>query len=104
MRLVVKKLKIFSTHFVHFGRGIGNIKIKLNQMEPQYINNLGNWKPHIQHECYLANIPNKIMKVMAGTSENNIVHYNPRTVPKPPEQLQRLIFHSLSDSRFHSML
>ena len=31
------------------------------------------------------------MKVMSGASENHIVHYNTKTVPKPPEELQRLI-------------
>ena len=45
MKLVFKKLMIFSTHCVQFGRGIGPIEMKLKQMEPQYINNLGNWKP-----------------------------------------------------------
>ena len=29
---------------------------------------------------------------MVGASENHQVHYNPRTVPKPHEELQRLIF------------
>ena len=29
---------------------------------------------------------------MTGASENHKVHYNQRPVPKPPEQLQRLIF------------
>ena len=61
-------------------------------MEPQYINNLGNWQPYTQDEFYLANIPIKIMKVMSGVSENNKFHYNIRTVPKPPDKLQRLIF------------
>ena len=29
---------------------------------------------------------------MKGASENYKAHYNPRTVPKPPEELQMLIF------------
>ena len=37
-------------------------------------------------------MPIKIMKVMAGDSENHKVQYSPRTAPKPPEELQRLIF------------
>ena len=73
-------------------------------MEPQYINNLGNWQPDTQDEFYLANIPIKIMKVMSGVSENNKFHYNIRTVPKPPDKLQRLVFHLLRNARFHSML
>ena len=56
-------------------------------MEPQYIKNIGNWKPDTQGEFYLANMPIKIMEVMPGTSENHKVHYNPSTVPKPPEEL-----------------
>ena len=36
-------------------------------------------------------MPINIMKVMTGASENHKVHYNPRTVPKPPEELQILI-------------
>ena len=32
------------------------------------------------------------MKVMEGVSEKYKVHYKPRTVPKPPEELQRFIF------------
>ena len=32
------------------------------------------------------------MKIMSRASENHKVHYNPRTVTKPPEELQRLIF------------
>ena len=32
------------------------------------------------------------MKVMVGDSETHKVYYIPRTVPKHPEELQRLIF------------
>ena len=87
MKLVFNKLKIFSTQFVHFGLGIGPILIELKQ-----IKNLGNWKPETQDKFYWDNIPIKIMKVMIGASENHRVHYNPRNVPKPPEELQRLFF------------
>ena len=66
--------------------------MKLKQMEPQYINNIGNWKPDTQDECYLDNMPINIMKAMAGPSEIYKVHYNPGTVPKPPEELQTLPF------------
>ena len=61
-------------------------------MEPHYIKNLGNWKPDTQDERYLAHTPIKIMKVMAGASKNHKVHCNPRTLLKPPEELQRLVF------------
>ena len=61
-------------------------------MEPQYIKNVGNWKSDTQYECYLDNMPIKIMKVMEGSFENYKVHYSRGTVPKPPEELQRLIF------------
>ena len=91
MKLVFKKLKVFSTHFVHFGRGIGPIYMELKQMEPQYIKNVGNWKPDTQDECYSDKMHIKIMKVMKGASENHKVHYNPSNVPKPPEEIQRLI-------------
>ena len=50
MKPVSKKLNIFSTHFVHFGRGIGTIQIELKQMEPPHINNIGNCKPETQNE------------------------------------------------------
>ena len=70
MKFVFKKIKIFSTHFVHFGRGIEPIEIELKKMEPQYIKNLGNGKPDTQDECYSAKIPIKIIQVMAGASEN----------------------------------
>ena len=50
MKFVFNKIKIFSTHFVHFGRGIGPIEIDFTHMEPQYINNLVNWKPYTQCE------------------------------------------------------
>ena len=45
MKPVFNKLKIFSTHFLQFGRVIGPIQMELDQMEPQNIKNLGNWKP-----------------------------------------------------------
>ena len=32
------------------------------------------------------------MKVMVGASKNHKVHYNPKTVHKPTEELQRHIF------------
>ena len=32
------------------------------------------------------------MRVTPGAYENHKFHYNQRTVPKPPEELQRLIF------------
>ena len=89
---VFKKLKIFSTHFVHFGRVIGPIELELNKMQPQYINNPGNWKPDTQYEGYSAKMPINIMKAIAGASENQKFHYNSRTVPKPPDELLRLIF------------
>ena len=85
MILVFKKLKISSTNFLHFGHRIGPIEMELKQMEPQYIKNLGNWKPDNQDELYLSNMPINIMKVMLGDSEIHKVHYNPRTVPKSPE-------------------
>ena len=92
MKIVFNKLEILSNDFVHFGRGIGPIEMELNQMEPQYIKNLGNWKSDTQDELYLDNMSINIMKEMTGSSENHKVHYNPRTVPKPPEELQRRIF------------
>ena len=49
MKLLFNKLKIFSTRCVHFGRVIGPIEMELKQMEPQHINNLGNWKPDNQN-------------------------------------------------------
>ena len=91
MKLLFKKLKIFSTHFVHFGRGIGPIIMEFKQMKPRHIKNLGNWKLDTQDERYSDNMPIKIMKVMAGASENHKVHYSPRTVPKHTKELQRLI-------------
>ena len=48
MKHIFNKLNISITHFVHFGRGIGPIETELKKMEPQYINNLGNWKPDTQ--------------------------------------------------------
>ena len=60
-------------------------------MEPQYIKNLGNWKPETQYECYSDNTPIKIMKIMSGDPENHKVHYNLRTVYKPPEEHQIII-------------
>ena len=50
MKLVFKKLNIFSTNSVNFGCVLGPIEIELNQMEPQYTKNLGNWKPDPQDE------------------------------------------------------
>ena len=85
MKLVFKKLKILSTNSIHFGSGIGPIETEIKLMEPQYINNIGNWKPDTQDECYSSNMPTKIMKLMAGSSKNDKVHYNPRTLPKTPE-------------------
>ena len=73
------------------------------QMEPQYINTLGNWRPYAQYECYSDKILINIMKVMSRDSKNYKVQYNPKTVPKPPEEIQRLIF-PLRNARFHSML
>ena len=85
MKLVFKKIKTFSTHFVQFGRIIGPIEMELKQMEPKYINNIGNWNPDTKYECYSTKMPTNIMKIMEGTSENHKAHYNPRTVPKSNE-------------------
>ena len=52
MKLLFKKLNIFSNHFLHFGRGIGPVEMKLKQMEPHYINNICNWVPDTQYELY----------------------------------------------------
>ena len=68
IKILFKKLNIFSTHFVHCGRGSGPIAIKINQMEPYYIKNIANWKPYTQYEFYVENIPTKIMKVVSGAS------------------------------------
>ena len=48
MKLVFKKLKVFGTHYVHFVRRIGTIEMELKKIEPQYINNIGNWKTDTQ--------------------------------------------------------
>ena len=66
--------------------------MELKKMEPQYINNICNWKPDTQYKCYLYNMPIKNMKVMEGASENHKFNYNPKNVHKPTEELQRLIF------------
>ena len=87
MKLVFKKLNIFSAHFVHFGSVIGPIEMKPKQMETQYIKNLGNWKSDTQYQFYSSKMSINIMEVMPEASENYKVHYNPRTVPKPPEEL-----------------
>ena len=50
MKLVFNKLKIFSTRFLHFGRVIGPIEMEIKKMEPQYIKNIGHWKPDTQDE------------------------------------------------------
>ena len=71
MKLVFNMINIFSTHVVHFGRGIGPIETKLKKMKPQYIKNIGNWKPDTKYECYLDNIPIKIMELMTGASEKH---------------------------------
>ena len=42
MKVVFNKLKIFSTNFVHFGRGIVPIEMELKQVETQKIKNIGN--------------------------------------------------------------
>ena len=65
--------------------------MELQKIEPHYIKNNGNWKPDTQYKCYLYKMPIKILKAMSGASENHRVHYNPRTVPKLPEELQGLI-------------
>ena len=39
-----------------------------NLVEPKYIKNIGDWKPDNQDECYSAQMPINIMKVMAGDS------------------------------------
>ena len=102
MKVVFNKLKIFSTNFSHSGREVGPIEMKLKPMEPQYIKNLGNWKPETKGELYLDKMPINIMKVMARASENHKVHYNPMTIHKPPRELQRLVFHLLSDAEIFS--
>ena len=50
MKLVFKKLNIFSTHFVQIGRGIGPVEIEFKQIKHQYINNIGKWKQYTQDE------------------------------------------------------
>ena len=72
--VVSKKFNIFSTNFVHFGRGIGPIETEVKKMEPQYIKNIGNCKLDTQYECYSDNMPIKITKVMTGASENHKFH------------------------------
>ena len=69
MKVVSKRLYIFSNYFVHFGHGIGTIEMKFKQMEPQYIKNIGNWKPYTQDDFYSDSITIRIMKVMSGSSE-----------------------------------
>ena len=92
MKVLFNKLKIFSNCFVHFGRGIVPIELELKKVEPQYIKNIGNWKPYTQYECYLYNMPINILNIMTGSSENLKIQYKPSTVPKPPEELQILVF------------
>ena len=92
MKVVFNKINIFSTRYVHFGCGIRTIEMELNQLEPQYIKNLGNWKLDTQDECYLANIPIKIIKLMAVASKKQKFQYKLSTVPKTTEELQRIIF------------
>ena len=63
--MITPILFLKSATYLYFGHGIGPIEMELNQMEPQYIKNLGNWKPNTQDKCYSANMPINTMKVMA---------------------------------------
>ena len=100
MKIVSKKFKISSTHFLHFGRGIGPVEMELKQMIPQYIKDIGNWKPDTQDECYSANMPTKIMKVMKRAYEKTKSTATQGLYINLLNNFEDSFFHSLSDARF----
>ena len=64
MIVVFMKLKIISNSSLHIEHEIGPNEMEINKIEPRYINNIANWKPDTQDQCYLETMHIKIMKVM----------------------------------------
>lgn len=74
-----KELGIQATHVSHWGRVAGPCFLELQELGPDFIEQLGNWDPNTQQKFYSSNIPLRAMRVMAGYKESEL-HLNPRYV------------------------
>jgi hypothetical protein len=92
IRKVLKQVKIASNHYAHLGRVMGPAQLEFLEFDQRDIQTLGNWDPSMQESRYSTKLPMKVMRGIAGFTENGGMYYNPRTVVEPPEELKYMIF------------
>jgi len=98
IRKIGKELKLPITKFLHLGRQLGAMEGEITEAGHDDIKQLGNWKPSTMDKHYSLKLPMKSMRHYAGFVKADGLHFNPRTVLKPPESLRRELFPWVDDA------
>ena len=88
----LKQLGAPKTHRKHFGRSAAPLALELAELNPEVIKQLGHWDRRVYERHYSSNIPFQALRVIAGFSKDQGVHWNPRMHLLPPQHLQLMVF------------
>ena len=80
------------SHVRHFGRCAGPAFLELEEVNPEYIKELGNWLNGVFELHYSSKIGWEALRVAAGFPKEKGQYYVPRSHIKPPDTLKRMVF------------
>jgi hypothetical protein len=99
MTRVFKIMNLPTKHTAHIGRTLGPKALEMLEFSQDEIRILGNWDPKTQESTYSSKLPMAPIRAMAGFRDAGGSHYNPRTAVVVPEELSKLVFPWLAESK-----
>jgi hypothetical protein len=88
---ICKKLEIPQNKQLHIGRVIGVKVAEIEELAPDLIKNIGNWDVEVLEKFFSAKLGLKGLRVCAGHSSERGLHFNQRTVFRPPDDLRMAV-------------
>jgi hypothetical protein len=71
----------------HLGRGLGTKILEADDVNSEYIRQLGNWNLNCTDTSYSAKLPMQAIRNAAGFVQGNGLYCNPRTILEVPNEL-----------------
>ena len=92
MKKAFKAIMENPSHVRHFGRCAGPAFLELEEVNPEYIKELGNWLHGVFELHYSSKIGWEALRVAAGFPKEKGLYYVPRSHIKPPDSLKPQVF------------
>jgi hypothetical protein len=99
MTRVFKMMNLPMKHTANIGRTLGPKALEMLEFSQDEIKILGNWDPKTQESTYSSKLPMAPIRAIAGFQYAGGSHYNPRTAVVVPEELSKLVFAWLAESK-----